>query len=61
MTKINTDYHDRPAHRGHTVEVQEWSSSYVMLVIRSDDRTCEALVTPRDLELLTMAAEYATR
>lgn len=53
----DTDYPDRPAHRGHTVEIQGWNDQTVMLVIHSDDKTNEALISPADLLRL---AEVAT-
>jgi hypothetical protein len=55
----DTDYDNRPIHRGHTVEVQAWSDLYGMLVIRSDDRTNEALVTPEQLRQLADALEQS--
>lgn len=55
--KVDTDYDGRPAHRGHTVEVQGWNSDYVLLVIRSDDRTNEAIITPAELIELGEAAK----
>jgi hypothetical protein len=51
---VDTDYEDRPAHRGHSVEVQGWNSEFVMLVIHSDDgKTNEALISPAQLRQLT--------
>lgn len=48
----DTDYPERPAHRGHTVHVSSWNDEVGMLVIQSDDRTNEALVTPAMLRRL---------
>lgn len=57
ITSVDTDYPDRPAHRGHTVKIEGWNDEYVMLVINSDDRTNEAMITPAQLERLTKAAK----
>jgi hypothetical protein len=57
IAQTDTDYSDRPAHRGHTVEVQGWNSEYVLLVIRSDDRVNEAIISPDDLMVLAEQAK----
>lgn len=55
----DTDYTERPAHRGHTVEIQGWNDDYVMLVIHSDDgKTNEAIISPVEL---TRLAKIATK
>ena len=53
---VDTDYPDRPSHRGHTVEIQGWNADYVMLVIRSDGKTNEALISPSELMKLAERA-----
>lgn len=57
IAQVSTDYEDRPPHRGHTVSVSGWNDATVMLVIRSDDRVNEALITPAELRSLADAAE----
>jgi len=57
ILQVNTDYEDRPEHRGHTVEIQGWNEEHVMLVIRSDDRTNEAIISPEQLMQLAQKAK----
>jgi len=57
IARVNTNYDERPAHRGHTVLVDGWNDQHVMLIIVSDDKTNEALVTPGELRKLADAAE----
>jgi hypothetical protein len=57
IAQTDTDYEGRPAHRGHTVEVQGWNSEFVLLVVRSDDRTNEAIISPDDLMTLAEQAK----
>lgn len=57
ITEVSTDYEERPDHRGHTVEIDGWNSEYVMLIIRSDTRTNEAIISPAQLRELADKAE----
>jgi len=57
IDQVNTDYPERPSHRGHTVEVQGWNDQCVMLVIHSDNKTNEALITPEQLRQLADRAQ----
>lgn len=57
ISAIDTDYPERPEHRGHTVQISGWNDEYAMLIIHSDDRTNEALVTPAQLRQLADDAE----
>jgi hypothetical protein len=49
IARVDTQYKERPEHRGHTVTVDGWSEDYVMLIITADSRSCEALIRPQDL------------
>jgi hypothetical protein len=52
IASVDTGYEERPEHRGHTVEVHGWNEDYVLLLIRSDDRVNEAIVSPVQLREL---------
>jgi hypothetical protein len=52
----------RPAHRGHSVEIQGWNSEYVALVIWAGDefdkpKAMEAIISPDDLMRLAEKAK----
>jgi hypothetical protein len=56
-TAVDTTYNGRPVHRGYEVEVLDWNDHHVMLVIRSEMKTSEALITPAELLKLAVAAK----
>jgi hypothetical protein len=57
IARVDTDYKTRPEHRGHTVLIDGWNDKCVMLVIISDNRINEALISPDELRALADAAE----
>jgi len=48
--RVSVDYPGRPRHRAHTVEVQPWGDQHVMLVLMSDTRVVETLLSREQLE-----------
>lgn len=57
IASVDTSYPQIPDFRGRVVSIDGWNSDYVMLLIRSDLGTAEAIISPEQLRFLAEKAE----